>query len=413
LEDVVAPLVDTITRPGRAAASARPPRRLPWLALALGVALGPACGGGNVYAPPPPPEVTVAHPTLRDVTLYAEFTGHTVAVETTEIRARVQGNLQRVLFTPGSEVKQGDLLFVIEPTLYQAQVAQSKADVQGRQAQLGAAEEQLAITREIFRKAAGSRTDLVTKTQARDLAAAELERAKANLIAAELSLSYTHIYAPFTGLIDRNLVDVGNLVGSGEATKLATMVRYQPIYAYFTMSERDLLQYRDSQRGIGAAEEQQGGTAQLALATDSGFPHLGEVDYESNRVDPDTGTIELRAVFPNSERRIVPGMFARVRLPMSHGPAILVPESAVAADQGGPYLLTVNDANVVEYHRVRVGALIEGVEHVIEDGVAPEQRVIVNGLQRARPGAAVKPVAEGAEEKPAAGEKPKAEGAGR
>lgn len=388
----MAHLVSERMRGSEAGTEHRTARLARALAPVVGLVALLGCGSGNRYDPPPPAEVTVAHPTARDVTLHAEFTGHTVAFETTDIRARVQGTLQRVSFTPGSEVKKGDLLFVIEPTLYQAEADQARADVEGREAQLKAAEEQLAITREIFRKSAGSRTDLVAKTQARDLAAAELARAKANLAAADLNLSYTHIYAPFTGLIDRNLVDVGNLVGSGEATKLATIVRYQPIYAYFTMSERELLQYRDAQRGIGASEDQQGGEAQLALATDTGFPHLGEVDYESNRVDPDTGTIELRAVFPNSERKIVPGMFARVRLPMSRGPAILVPEAAIATDQGGQYVLVVNDQDAVEYRRVRVGPSLEGAQRVIEDGVTPDDWVIVNGFQRARPGATVKPL---------------------
>lgn len=364
------------------------------VAAAALVAAG--CGSGNRYAPPPPPEVTVAHPTPQEVTLHAEFTGHTVASETTDIRARVQGTLQEVAFAPGTEVKKGDLLFLIEPTLYQAEADQARADLEGREAQLKAAEEQLAITREIFRKSAGSRTDLVTKTQARDLAAAELARAKANLAAAELNLSYTHIYAPFTGVIDRNLVDTGNLVGAGEATKLATIVRSQPIYAYFTMSERELLRYRDAQRETAVSEDAKRGEARLGLATEVGFPHLGEVDYESNRVDPDTGTIELRAVFPNTEREIVPGMFARVRVPMSHGPAILVPEAAISTDQGGQYLLVVNGEDTVDYRRVRVGPSLDGKLRVIEEGISADDWVVVKGVQRARPGAKVKPVREGA-----------------
>ena len=352
--------------------------------FALG-ALG--CGRGNEYAPPPPPEVTIGHPVEREVTIHGEFTGHTVAVATLDIRARVQGYLESVHFTPGARVKRGDLLFVIEPALFQAQVDQAKALLAAKEADYRAAQEQLEITQTIFQKSAGSRTDMVAKTQARDLAKAELENARASLAAAELNLSYTHIYAPFDGVIDRNLVDVGNLVGSGGATLLATIVRYDPIYAYFQMSESELLQYRQGQ-GNGAGDDE----ARLGLATDTDFPYSGRVDYIGNRVDPETGTIELRATFPNPDRAILPGLFARVRVPMSHGHAVLIPDAAIQSDQGGQYVLVVDDKNLAQYRRVQVGPAIDGGLRVVDSGVGPADTIVVNGLQRARPGVEVKPI---------------------
>jgi RND family efflux transporter MFP subunit len=371
-------------------------RRIPWrrpavspLALCMAAALG--CGSGNRYAPPPPPEVTVQRPVEREVTIYAEFSGHTVAYASADIRARVQGYLQSYDFTPGSDVKKGDLLFVIEPALYQAQLDQAKADLAGKEAQYRAAEQQLEITQAIYQRSAGSRADLVNKTQARDLAKAEVDNARALLEAAALNLSYTHIYAPFDGLIDRNLVDIGNLVGSGTPTLLATIVRYDPIYAYFTLSERELLEYRQWLHSGSDSAKDPSDVAYLSLASEKGFPHLGRVDYTSNRVDPDTGTIELRAVFPNPQRLILPGLFVRVRLPMSHGPALLIPEVALSADLEGQYLLVVNDKNVVEYRRVVVGPVIGGALRVVREGIGPNDWVIVNGLQRARPGSEVKP----------------------
>jgi RND family efflux transporter MFP subunit len=363
-------------------------------ALAIGIAaaaLAAAACGRNQYAPPPPPEVTVDQPVERDVTVHGEFTGHTVAIATLDIRARVQGELKSMHFTPGSTVKKGDLLFVIEPELYQAQVDQARATLAAKEADSRAAQEQLEITQTIFQKSAGSRTDLVAKTQARDLAKAELENARANLAAAELNLSYTHIYAPFDGVIDRNLVDVGNLVGSGGATLLATIVQYDPIYAYFQMSETELLQYRkereSSEQSLEPVDE-----ARLALANDTDFGHVGRVDYTSNRVDPETGTIELRAVFANGDRALVPGLFARVRLPMSRQHAVLVPDAAIASDQGGQYVLAVDAQNKVQYRRVHVGPPVEPSLRVVADGVNPADRIVVNGLQRARPGIEVKPV---------------------
>ena len=364
----------------------------PLIALLLVQTALVACSRSNRYAPPPPPEVTVSRPLEQEVTTYAEFTGHTVAVEALDIRARVQGYLQSVNFTPGADVKQGDLLFVIEPELYQARVDQAEADLQGKEAQSKAAEEQLAITQAIFERSAGSRTDLVQKTQQRDLTKAAVAMARATLAAAKLDLSYTHIFAPINGTIDRNHVDVGNLVGAGEATLLASIVRRDPIYAYFTASERELLQYVQMQREKRtAAAEGQRSVAYLALVTDTGFPHTGEIDYASNRVDPDTGTIELRAVFPNPDGFIIPGLFARVRVPLTRERALLVPEMALSVDQGGQFLLSVDDKNVVQYRRVQAGPVIDGALRAIQTGIGADDWVVVNGLQRARPGSVVKP----------------------
>jgi len=361
-----------------------------------------ACGH-NRYAPPPPPEVTVTRPVEQEITIYNEFTGHTVAIEAVDIRARVAGYLESMHFKPGANVKKGDLLFVIEPTLYQARVDQAQADLDGKDAQYRAAEAQLEITQAIFQRSAGSRTDLVQKTQARDLAKAQLAMARANLEAAKLDLSYTQIYAPIDGRIDRNFVDVGNLVGSGQATLLASIVRDDPIYVYFTVSERELLQYREQRRQNRAAAETaphdaaflalptEQNLALLGLATEAGYPHSGRIDYAANRVDPDTGTIEARAVFANPDHVIVAGLFARVRVPFTRERATLVPDIAAQADQGGSYLLVVDDHDTVQYRRVELGPLIEGDLRVVRSGLSGGEWIVVNGLQRARPGSMVKP----------------------
>jgi RND family efflux transporter MFP subunit len=361
------------------------------LAVLAAAALATACSRGNRYAPPPPPEVTVSHPIEQEVTVYNEFTGRTQAIETVDLVARVQGFLRSINFTPGTDIQQGQLLFVIEPDLYEAQVEVAQGNLEGSEAQYSAAQTQLEITQAIYERSAGSRTDLVQKTQTRDLAKAQVDTAKANLAAAKLNLSYTHIYAPFSGRIDRNLVDVGNLVGAGQATPLASLVRHEPMYAYFTASERELLRYFDMRRKRKTvAGEGEPTPAYLGLASEDGYPHVGQVDYSSNRVDPETGTIELRAVFPNSDRILIPGLFARIRLPLTRERALLVPDAAVSFDQGGQYLLVVNDKNVVEYRRVKPGPLIEGMR-VISQGIEKEEWVVIIGIERARPGLTVKP----------------------
>jgi RND family efflux transporter MFP subunit len=334
----------------------------------------------------------VSRPLAQEVTTYSEFSGHTTAVEAVDIRARVQGYLKSVNFSPGNPVKKDALLFVIEPELYQARVNQAQADLEGKEAQSRAAQAQLEIAQAIYQRSAGSRTDIVQKTQARDLAKAQVEIARANLEAAKLDLAYTHIYAPIDGRIDRNLVDVGNLVGGNQPTLLASIVRDDPIYAYFTASERELLRYRELQRqGHTVAPEGQHNVAYLALANETGFPHPGNIDYVSNRVDPDTGTIDVRAVFANPDHVILPGLFVRVRVPLTRDKVLLVPDVAVSADQGGSYVLAVDDKNTVQYRRIHVGPAIDGSLRIIQDGIGPEDWVVVNGLQRARPGSVVNP----------------------
>lgn len=374
----------------------------------VGLALALAGCGSNEYAPPPPPEVIVAHPEEREVTTYLEFAARTEAVEAVAIRARVQGTLQSIHFQPASVVKKGDLLFVIEPDLYRARVERAAADLASATAQAKAAAEQLEITKAIYERKAGSRADLVARTQARDQATAAIAQAKAALEAANLDLAYTHIYSPIDGRIDRNYVDAGNLVAAGEPTLLATVVRQDPIYAYYQASERELLEYRERQRHDQTAmAEGQIVPATLGLLTEDGFPHEGKIDYISNRVDPSTGTIEIRGVFDNPDGVLIPGLFARIRIPYTRGRALLVPELAIGTDQGGRFVYVVGKDDLVEQRRIKIGAQVDG-ERVVETGLTAEERIVVNGLQRARAGVKVSPreapakSAETSPEKPAA-----------
>jgi len=367
--------------------------RIGAIVLAAAGALLAGCGSRNTYAPPPAPQVLVSNPVARDVTTYLEYTGHTASVEAVEIRARVQGVLDSMHFTPGTNVTRGDLLFVIEPELYQARAAQAEASLANARAEIAAAEQQLAITQAIFEHKAGSKADLVQRTQARDQARAVLAQAEANVAAAHLDLSYTHIYAPITGRIDRNFVDVGNLVGAGEPTLLASIVRQDPIYAYFDVSERDALNYRERARKgeTVTADGRLRVEVHMALVNEAGFPHTGQIDYMSNKLNPSTGTFEVRAVFANPDGVLLPGLFVRVRVPFARGPQLLVPDEALGADQGGHYLLVVDAKNSVERRQVETGPAAEGMRIILQ-GVSADDVVIVSGLQRARPGAVVQPI---------------------
>ncbi len=345
------------------------------------------CGSEPSVVQPPAPEVTVSKPLKKDVILYLEYTGNIVALQKVEIRARVAGFLEKINFTPRSEVKANDLLFVIDPKPYRAKVDQALATVAARKASLNLAQVEYEKARQLESKDAISQIKLVEQTAKRDVAKAELAQAQADLEAAELDLEYTHVKAPISGHVGRNLVDVGSLVGAQEKTLLTTVVNDKSVYVYFSASEQDLLPLIRKEEKTPAPKP----LAFMGLSDEKGFPHEGYIDFFDTEIDPSTGTMQIRAVFPNDNGLFLPGMFVRIRVPVERFEAILVPDSAIQAGQGGKFVLVVNENKVVEQRIVRTGQL-EDRMRVILDGLKEQDWVIVNGIRRARPGQPVKTV---------------------
>jgi len=360
------------------------------------------CEQANVYAPPPPPKVSVATPLQQGVTEYLEFTGTTRAVASVEIRARVAGFLDSMHFTPGTGVEMGALLFTIDPREYEAELAAAEAEREAAEAQLKRAETEYARSQRLYKQKAGSEADVVKWLGERDVAKAAVLRAEAKLERARLDLSFTEVTTPLSGRVSRNLVDPGNLVGEGEPTLLTTVTDFNPMQVYFSLNERDLLRayelYRGrvEQKGYDPSEESDRRAdirLYMGLATEQGYPHEGTLDFAESEVDTSTGTMQLRGVFANDETPpvLLPGLFARVRMPIQELPeALLVSERAIGSDQGGRYLLVVNSENLVERRPIRQGQLEDGMR-VIKEGLLAGDRVIVAGIQRARPGAKVEP----------------------
>lgn len=349
------------------------------------------CGPKNAFVPPPPPEVTVARPIEDQVLDYLEFTGTTQATDRVDVRARVAGYLKEIAFEDGQWVEKGDLLFVIEPEPFQVALASAEASLEKAQASRKLAEATLRRYAPLVRQGTVTEQELDVKRADLASALADVSTAKAAVAQAKLNLSYTRIEAPISGRIGRNLVDVGNLI-QVEATLLATIENYAPIYAYFSISESDVLRLMQMRRAEGLNDAKQNPPMVfLGLSTEEGFPHEGRIDFADLGVDPDTGTRLLRAIFPNRDRSLLPGLFVRLRLPVGQPEAeLLVTERAIGADQRGQYLLVVNDENKVEYRPVELGIEVGGMR-VIKKGVGPNDWIVVNGLQRARPGAEVKP----------------------
>jgi len=366
------------------------------------VVLLAACEQKNTYVEPPPPKVTVAEPLQQEVIDYLEFTGNTRAFEEVEIRARVSGFLQSMHFTPGTGVDMGDQLFVIDPKEYQAEFNAATAELNAAKAMQHRAKTEYDRAKRVFDKGAGRETDVVKWRGERDVALAAIERAKANLERADLNLGYTQVTAPISGRVSRNFVDVGNLVGESEPTLLTTVTRHDPMYVYFNLNEYDLLRVltmyrkRIKEKNIDADKEPDSQAEIqlfLGLANEQGYPHEGVLDFAESGVDPATGTIQLRGVFPNPgpPNILLPGLFARLRMPIDKREnTLMVTERAIGADQGGNYLLTVGSDNVVEKKPIRMGQLVDGLR-VIEEGLQPGDLVIVKGLQRSRPGGKVEP----------------------
>lgn len=367
------------------------------LIVIMAAAFTSGCGDQqNTYAPPPPPEVTVDKPLVKTVNNYLYFTGNTRAAATVDIRARVEGYLESIHFAASSIVEKGTLLFVIDPRPYQAQLEEAKANLSVKKAELKLAEATLARKSNAFKARAVSEVEVLVARAQRDQAEAGVEAAFAAVETARLNLDYTTIRAPIEGVVNRNLVDVGNLVRAGEATLLTTIVDDVPIHAYFTVSEQDLLRLVAANRELIEEKKLEKRSADhpvyIGLANEEGYPHEGKLDYMDNRVDPETGTIEIRGVFPNTDHFIISGLFVRGRVPVGKiKDAMLVTERALGSDQRGRFLYVVGKDNKVEYRPVTIGPLLDGMR-VILKGISPDDKVIVNGIQRARPGLEVKPI---------------------
>ncbi|MEZ6243336.1 MAG: efflux RND transporter periplasmic adaptor subunit [Phycisphaerales bacterium] len=334
----------------------------------------------------------MAHPITRQITRYLESTGTTEAFESVDLRARVPGFLERVNFEPGSEVHEGDLLFVIDKRTYQADVDRAAAQVLADEAAYQAAESDARIAEELFAQRAGSEIDKITKAGKRDAAKAAIEASKAALARAKLDLEFCEVYSPIDGRITKNFVDVGNLVGAaGQPTVLATVVQSAPMYVNIDSSESDLLMVRRTRLASSPGAE----PGQLspgvwrpvyvATADTDAFDIEGRIDYVDPALNPETGTIRVRCRFENKDAFLIPGLFVRVRIFLETADAVLAPDIALLSDQIGRFALVVDDEGKVSQRRVKIGSL-EGTMRVVLEGLEPTDRLIVNGLQRARPG---------------------------
>ena len=375
------------------------PRRLllsAWLPTALLTTLA-ACSGSDdeqAQAPPPPP-VTVASPLIQRLTEWDEFTGRFEATETVEVRARVSGYLQAVNFEDGAMVKEGDVLFVIDPRPYQTAVDQAKADVASAEARSDRAIAELERGETLVASNTISPAAYDERLQERRSAEAAVQQANAALQAVQLNLEFTEVRAPISGRVSNRKVDVGNLVtGDPNATLLTTIVALDPIYFVFDMSEQDFLAYqRAVERGALPSTRDQDTVVQARLPDETGWPYEGTMNFVDNRIEPGSGTIRARAVFPNLDHFVTPGQFGRIRIPGSNPyDAVLLPDSAILTDQSNRIVMTVAEDGTVVPVVIRPGPIENGLR-IVREGLTGDEKVIINGLVRAQPGGKVTPEA--------------------
>ncbi|MFZ0929956.1 MAG: efflux RND transporter periplasmic adaptor subunit [Syntrophobacteraceae bacterium] len=347
-------------------------------------------------APPPPPKVTVSQPVRENVTDYLELNGNTQAVNTVQLRARVEGYLDAVYFNDGDVVKKDQLLFLIQQNTYFAMLQQAEGNVLNQKSLLEHAKTEFARYTKLYEQKAAADTDVENWRNQRDTAQAGLLSAEAQRDLAKLNLVYTWVVAPFAGRMDRRLVDPGNLVGSGTSTVLAELTQIDPLYVYFTIAETAIPPYLRDVRAAWQNSSKSAAKAEkfpvfLSLSNEEGYPHEGYLDFTANTVTSTTGTLLVRGVFPNPDSRMRPGEYAKVRLPVGkERSAILVPQSAVGYDQLGNYVMIVNEKNTVERRNVKTGAQKDH-SYVIEEGLNGDEWVVTIGLLKAIPGKLVTP----------------------
>jgi RND family efflux transporter MFP subunit len=361
-------------------------------AVAMAVLL--AAFAGCARAPEPAakgklPEVMVALPVERAVLDNEEFTGRTDAKRNVTVRARVSGYLQKVCFTEGADVKEGDVLFEIDPRPFRAEFDRADASVHQSEANLHTLTSNFKRANSMFTRGAIGQEEYDKIVGDRDAMAAQVKLATAQRDTAKLNLDWTKVLSPLGGRISRQLIDPGNLVKADD-TALTTIVSLDPIYVYFDVDERTLLTLRRlRQQGKSTSYRDAPVPVYLGLSDEEGFPHAGTINFADNQVDPMTGTLKARGEFPNPGNLLSPGLFARIKLPIgTPHKATLVAERALGTEQGQRFVYVVNDKNEVEYRKVKLGALQGGLA-AVEDGVKMGERVVVNGLQRVRQGSKV------------------------
>jgi RND family efflux transporter MFP subunit len=378
--------------PAAATGTERPQRLLLVVAGAALLTLMTACGQENRFIAPPPPKVTVQFPLQQTVTPYLEATGNIASENNIKLVARVEGYVQEIKYKDGDFVKKDTPLFIIQPEPYKIQLEQAQAAEEGAKATLVNAEAEYTRQLELQSKDVSTQANLDKARANRDTARANVLQAQASTQNAEINLGYTTVSAPFDGVVTARKVSVGQLVGGGHTTELATIVQMNPIWVWFNLSERDVQRVRGqmAERGVTSAELIGKLPIEVGLQTETGYPHKGLLDYVSPEVNQSTGTLLVRGAFENDKRQLLPGYFVRVRVPLRPEQALLVPEVALGADQAGRYVLTINADNVVEQRRVQPAQTV-GEMRVIDSGLKPDDRVVVAGILDAIPGQKVDP----------------------
>jgi RND family efflux transporter MFP subunit len=376
---------------GQVRSTSKPAGRLAVL-LFLGLAACGCDGPAPKPAAPPVQEVEVGLPVTRQIVDYVDFTGRTEAMKSIDVRARVSGYLEKVLFREGHDVQEGDVLFLIDPRTYQADYDRAIANLAQAKAHLDRVEADYQRAETLIKTATISKSDYDLALGNRQEAAALVHVAEAAVNTAKLNLDFTRVTAPISGQISRQNIDPGNLV-MADNTILTTVISLDPIYAYFDVDEGTTLRFRRLlEAGKVKSARDVKSPVFLGLADEEQkFPHEGTINFVDNRLDPFTGTLCLRGMFDNHARFLAPGMFVRIRVPIGQvHPAILAAERAIGSDQGQKFLYVLNDKNQVVYREVQTGAYQDGLR-VIESGLAPNERFIINGLQRVQAGDTVQP----------------------
>lgn len=355
----------------------------------------PAVAADGAPPAPPPPTVTVAQPLLKRITEWDEYTGRFVAKQRVEVRARVSGFLDSVHFAEGQLVDAGQLLFVIDQRPFIAQVERARADLARAETQLKLAQLEFERGQRLEKSRAMSRETLEERRAERDSAQAQVAAAQAVLRAAELDLDFTEVRAPMAGRVSDIRIDVGNVIsgGAADSTLLTTIVSLDPIELEIEASESEFMRYtRLDSEGRRTSSRNVQNPVEARLIDEEGWPHRGRMTFVDNELDPVTGTMLGRATFPNPDHVLLPGMFARARLyGEGEHEAILIPDAAVVADQATKLVMVVKPDKLVEARPVVLGGLYEGLR-IVRSGLAAGDRIIVNGVQRARPGQPVTPM---------------------